>query len=356
MACASRSNDDRIQVHRLNQADTKSDTGSPTRSRVRKRLIYALKLIVTAALITVIVRHVDLEEFLNAVRGMKWRYVLGSLGLLFTGVVVSTFKWQQLLMVHGVRFGLMQLLRWYLVGTFIGSFLPSTIGGDGYRIFKTMSNPRSKTSAVLAVFVERMTGLLAMVILGYVAAISAYLYDQHTLAYGFATIGTIVLLGGLVALVAALYGKLGRRLLAMKFVPDPIKTFIDHAGEYKSQPVPILVTMVLSFLFHSIRIASAWLLLRGFGVEIRIDQLALVSTITPMIAMIPISLNGWGLQEGSMLFLFQQFGVSSAVALAVPLIIRVNMVCITLLGGLIYVFESGKDDSASIAEQDVEQR
>jgi uncharacterized protein (TIRG00374 family) len=339
----------------LNQAATTRDTSSPTTLPLRKRLIYALKLIVTTALIGIIIWHVDLREFLDAVRRMDWRYVLASLLLLFTGVVVSAFKWQRLLMVHRVRFTFARLLKWYLVGAFIGSFLPSTIGGDSYRIFKSMSNPRSKASAVLAVFVERISGLIALVIIGYVAAISVYLRDKHTLAYGFAALGTVALACGVLTLAAAMYGKLGRRLLAMKIVPDAVKSFIDHAGEYKSQPNQIALTMLLSFLFHSIRIMSAWIILMGFGVQMRIDQIALVGTITPMIAMIPVSLNGLGLQEGSMLFLLQQFGVSSAIALAVPLIIRVNMTSISLMGGVIYFFDSGKDNTAVWSGQSVKQ-
>jgi hypothetical protein len=74
-----------------------------------------------------------------------------------------------------------------------------------------------------------------------------------------------------------------------------------------------------------------------------------------MIAMIPVSLNGLGLQEGSMLFLLQQFGVSSAIALAVPLIIRVNMTSISLIGGVIYFFDSGKDNTAVWSSQSAKQ-
>ena len=47
--------------------------------------------------------------------------------------------------------------------------------------------------------------------------------------------------------------------------------------------------------------------------------------------------------------------MSSAVALAVPLIIRVNMTSISLMGGVIYFFDSGEDDTAAWPDQTVKQ-
>jgi uncharacterized protein (TIRG00374 family) len=320
-------------------------TSVPTQSR--KRPIYWLKLAVTAVLIAIIVWQVDLEEFLAAVHRMNWGYMLAAWMLLFTGLMVSALKWQRLLMIHGEWFGYTRLFRWYMVGTFLSSFLPSTIGGDGYRIVKTMSTTRSKASAVVAVFADRVSGLLVLVMLGYAAAISVYLRDQHTLGYTFAMLGTIGLVCGVLALAAAFYGKLGRWLLGKEFVPAAMKSFVDHAGQYKSQPGQITVALLLSLLFHFIRFGGIWLILQGFEASIRIDEIALVSTLTAMIAAIPITVNGLGLQEGSMFYLLQQFGVPPAVAIALALIIRVNSTSYALIGGVMYFFEAGGGDARS---------
>ncbi|MCG8401119.1 MAG: flippase-like domain-containing protein, partial [Firmicutes bacterium] len=73
-----------------------------------------------------------------------------------------------------------------------------------------------------------------------------------------------------------------------------------------------------------------------------------------LVAMIPISVNGWGLQEGSMLYLLDQFGVASGVALALPLIVRVNVTSYALIGGVIYFFDRGDKRDAAAAFGEVE--
>ena len=56
-----------------------------------------------------------------------------------------------------------------------------------------------------------------------------------------------------------------------------------------------------------------------------------------------------------MLLLLQQFGVASAVALAVPIVIRVNMTFVNLLGGVIYFFDAGTDKTGAWSDQAAEQ-
>jgi glycosyltransferase 2 family protein len=79
------------------------------------------------------------------------------------------------LSIHRVPFEFRTLQKYYFIAMFFNNFLPSTIGGDSYRVIKTMHNPRSRSSAVIAVLMERLTGLAALLLLGYLGAIVEYL-------------------------------------------------------------------------------------------------------------------------------------------------------------------------------------
>lgn len=92
-----------------------------------------------------------------------------AMGVKFVGVLSSAFAWHLLLIGQGIRFPYWQkIVTSFLIGRFIGTFLPSTIGLDGYTLFEAgrYSNqwPRAITAKGLEKFIG-VTGLfLGMVV------------------------------------------------------------------------------------------------------------------------------------------------------------------------------------------------
>jgi hypothetical protein len=92
-----------------------------------------------------------------------------AMGVKFVGVLSSAFAWHLLLVGQGIRFPYWQkIVTSFLIGRFIGTFLPSTIGLDGYTLFEAgrYSNqwPRAITAKALEKFIG-VTGLfLGMVV------------------------------------------------------------------------------------------------------------------------------------------------------------------------------------------------
>ena len=92
-----------------------------------------------------------------------------AMGIKFVGVLSSAFAWHLLLIGQGIRFPYWQkIVTSFLIGRFIGTFLPSTIGLDGYTLYEAgrYSNrwPRVITAKGLEKFIG-VTGLfLGMVV------------------------------------------------------------------------------------------------------------------------------------------------------------------------------------------------
>ncbi len=92
-----------------------------------------------------------------------------AMAIKFVGVLSSAFAWHLLLIGQRIRFPYWQkVVTAFLIGRFIGTFLPSTIGLDGYTLYEAgrYSNqwPRAITAKVLEKFIG-VTGLfLGMVV------------------------------------------------------------------------------------------------------------------------------------------------------------------------------------------------
>ena len=56
-----------------------------------------------------------------------------------------------------------------------------------------------------------------------------------------------------------------------------------------------------------------------------------------MLVMIPISLNGVGIQEGSYIFYLEQIGVGGPIALIVAVLVRLSLLIFSLIGAILFL-------------------
>ena len=322
-----------------------------------RRVLPAIKLLVTIGVSVWIVTYVDWPQFWGVLlTANRWVIALAALMLWF-GLAVSSYKWQLVLRMYGRRFKLRRLVRLYLEAGFLNHFLPTSIGGDGHRIYKTWHGDGGKSSALLAVLIERVTGVAALLLLGYGAAVVTYLQRGDSRAGVIAVAGTAVLLG----VLAALYLCLRYRLLQAVFRRLPwgdklagvialIPDFRDHAGTSTA-------VGLISFIFHVNKILVMWLLLYSLGVVTNVVELTVVVVAVELIGLLPISLGGLGVVEGSFLFAAEYLGVRNEVALAAVLFLRVLVIMLSLVGAALYSMgdrgvrggEHGDSESSPVA-------
>lgn len=313
------------------------------RSTLRKSSLTALKLIVTIGLSVWIVGLVDWHEFRAILEGTSLWILALVTAMRFGGLALSSFKWQQLLAIHAARFRFGLLLRWYLVGSFLNHFLPSSIGGDGYRIYRTWDNDRGRAAALFAVLMERTTGMAALGILGYAAAVALYLRDGGTAAASVAGLGSVALVVGLAALALSSRFRLVDRVRLTRYGKhlDGLEAF---ARDFRDAPRKTSVVVGASFIFHLNKLLAVWLLLFALGGVASPLQIIVALLIAELAGLVPISLGGLGVLEGSFILVMGQFGVAEEISLATMLLLRVLMIPFYLAGAVFYFFGGGRDD------------
>jgi hypothetical protein len=111
-----------------------------------------------------------ISEFIGNVDGSTFvMFACVAMAVKFVGVISSAFAWHLLLIGQGIRYKFWHtIMTSFLIGRFIGTFLPSTIGLDGYTLYEagTYSNqwPRAITAKVLEKFIG-ITGLFLGMVL-----------------------------------------------------------------------------------------------------------------------------------------------------------------------------------------------
>lgn len=317
----------------------------------RARAFFALKLAVTVLLCAIIVWQADWNRVGSSIASANPWWLVLVFASMVACVTISAWKWSLLLRIHGAPFPFASLHRWYFVAMFFNNFLPTSIGGDGYRVYKTLHNPRSRTSAVLSVFVERVSGILSLLVLGYLGGVIGYLADGNPLSRFVAVAGTIGLVVGVALLLLAWRLRLWHRLSAWPRLPVMVRGVLEHFDDYARAPRESWLVVLVSFGFHAFSLAWWWLLVHATGASISVADLAVVVAMLSVVAVVPLSINGIGLLDGSFIFLAGQFGVAFEPALTVMLLHRALLIPISLAGGVLYFSGRSHGEPAATRER-----
>ena len=109
---------------------------------------------VTAPIYEIIVSHlatIELSTFLP--------WLLCATALKAVGIVCSMVRWHLLLGGQGIRFNFGHVVGSFLIGRFLGTFLPSTVGLDGYKLYDAARFSGRTVEATAATVVEKVMGL-----------------------------------------------------------------------------------------------------------------------------------------------------------------------------------------------------
>lgn len=298
-----------------------------------KYLMFALKATITLGLIWVVLRNVDMADTLERVRSVSLGVSLGGLGLLLLLSLFSIIRWRIVMKQFGDVLGFGLTTRLFFEGLFFNQALPSTVGGDGVRIYRAFRAGLTLPAAINSVVLDRILGLTSLMIL---AAIAQPLFYQRVDSLGARLSFTAVFL---VALCGIFF------LLALGFLPERFRRWKITAGlvslSYAARqafttPAILIPVTILSIAGHMISVIVFYLLAESLGLGVSfVDCLVMVPSVL-LLATVPISVAGWGLREGAMVAAFGLLGVPAGGAAAASVLFGIGMALIALPGGLLW--------------------
>lgn len=309
-----------------------------------RRLVFAGKLAVTLVLCGVLLGRADWADLSRSLQQADVLLLLLVGALMIASVTISAYKWRCLLRLHGVQRSFGQLHRYYFTAGFFNNFLPSSIGGDGYRIYRTLDANTSRSAPIAAVLLERLSGVLALLALGLVASLSIRTARSHdVVAETYLALGGAALLILLVAVVVTVVAlRLGatRRLTARLRSSPKLAAIIDRVGDVRARPVAAIWALVgVSVLFHLHTIVWYALLLHALGGRIGIAELTVVLALTSTLGILPISINGIGVIDGAFVHLATHYGAGYELALTAMIVVRGYTLLISLIGAWFHLGE-----------------
>ena len=295
---------------------------------------FALKALVTAGLVWLVLRGVDFGAAISRMAEMSPGAAVLAVALLMTHCFVAGWRWTLVMRLFGPVLAVPVAIRIFFEGYFFNNALPSTIGGDGVRVWRATAKGLPLGASVNGVLLDRITGLTGLFIL--VVAGQPLLYarigDAAT-RLGFAAI----LLAGLAGIALLI---LARRI-PVRLVPAALRDGLHKLSEATRaaylRPAVALPVLGLSVVVHGLIVASVYVIAVGLGLDVGLFESLVLVPVVILLSTIPISIGGWGLREGLMVVALGLAGVPADAALGVSILFGLAQIAAGIPGGVLWL-------------------
>jgi glycosyltransferase 2 family protein len=308
----------------------------PAAASTRSLLKTALKALLTVAAFYVLLTHkvrTESGETQMALRtildylpridaGTFWRDTLLAMAIKAVGIFSAMVRWYLLLRGQGIVFPLRHIVTTFLIGRFLGTFLPSTIGLDGYKLYDAARYSGRTVEVTAATVVEKGLGIVGMFVtflitlpLGYdVLGSRAGTVVAITVPIALAVIAGFFLIAFKPAIISYVLDRLP--ITRRGRVASLLERINAAAAAYKHDKGVLVAATALSFLVHFSTAAMYYFTALAIGAaQANFWEVSFASTIQIFATvMSPFTIAGEGVREiVQTLLLAHKIGTSQSI-------------------------------------------
>jgi len=300
---------------------TNPRTGAP------RWMVVSLQLLLTLGCFAYLGSRVDWPKLRGALATAPLWGVPVAVATLSTVMLIGAVRWSWLLRAYGAvaRPSIMRLFQLQLLGLMY-NMLPGAVGGDVVRgvVTRDAFAQRSATAGIAVVLVERLLGLLGLIllVLGLLAV--------HPMSV--AIDGKLAGLGVLAVLMTVVAIALGREFAHR--LPAPLDRLAGALPEL-AHPGAFAVAVVASVVNQALVGVVGHVLIAPSAPQVSLLDSLVLSPIGFAAIFFPLTVAGAGTRDMALAYLYGTLGVPSEVALAGALQITLTYVVVAGFGALV---------------------
>ncbi len=243
-----------------------------------------------------------------------WRFLLAFLIMMVSRLAVAG-RWHVLMRSAGTGISISQSLRLTFAMLFSSNFLPTTIGGDVVRLAGAIRLGFDQATSVASLAADRLVGMTGM-----------------AMALPFGIPGYIHYLTSSSAASSIVFPWLNP-------LSNKVRRFyreLTHAlSVWLHNPRSLLGALAFTWVHMLCTFLAVWLLLIGMGEHIPFWMVMGLWSATYFVTLLPISINGMGVQELAIAYFYVAMGgISHSSGLALAILMRILQLLASLPGAL----------------------
>lgn len=278
-------------------------------------------------------------------------------------LIITSFRWNAILRALEIPLAQSRTFVLNMVGVFYNTFMLGSMGGDLLKAYYASKQTVHRTRAVMSVLVDRIIGLLALVILGGVMA--AYQYfngsqdDPASHACGRIAMVSALIVFGTAAGLFVYYHPALRKNIGLDWVlarlprQKQIQNAMVTMDLLRKNPWVMFWSLMATFPVHIAIVFSAMCAGKAFGLTISPLYYFVTVPVIVLVGSIPISPQGAGVMEYFAILLLGRQGATVSQAFALTMSVRMVQIIWNLTGG-VFVFRGGYHQPSEAEQQELE--
>ncbi len=275
-------------------------------------------------LLFLLLKEESSAEMLAALRRVTVASLLAAILALLVSRIFVAARWHALLRAAGAEISFWQTTKLTLTGLFASNFLPTTIGGDVARLAGAMQLGYDRPICLASLIADRLIGMAGM---------------AFAVPFGLIPILSVGK-GGALSFAGAFFQK------GLTFLKRTLETF----KIWYNRPLGLFLSLLATFGNMAFIFLSIYFLIEGVHRHVSFWLIAGLWSLTYFVTLIPVSINGFGVQELSLTYLLPILGgLDHSESAVIAILIRLTFVVASLPGALFLpsiLAEMNKDRAA----------
>jgi len=274
----------------------------------RQRILQLTGTLLAIGLLIFLLKDEGWGEILTAMQKIKIADLLWVTALFFVSRIAIVWRWHILMRSGGISIRFKDSLGLTFTGLFASNFLPTTIGGDVVRLAGAMQMGFDRAVCLASIAADRIIGMLGM---------------SMTVPFGLAYSWNTLRIGSSIFSFVPL----------VKKPVDFLKRTLSVFSIWFKKPGSLLLSLFFTWIHMLCLFGSIYVFVDDLGSHVSFWMIAGLWSLTYFITLIPISINGYGLQELSFTFLMSNVaGLAPAMSLTIAVLIRAYFMFSSLPG------------------------
>jgi uncharacterized protein (TIRG00374 family) len=242
-------------------------------------------------------------------RAQAWQVVTSAdpfwlaAGFLVAGVgnFLGVARWAVFLRVLRISLPAWEVLRLSFIGLLFNNFLVGAVGGDAVKVVWLAAKGHNKTSALLSVLMDRMSGLGALVLCSLTFMLwrldwlmgSAVVAGVIKFVFVYLAVVVVLLVFSFVISARGLTDRLPAWLPARRTILEFTSAYIQFVAAWRQTLFASFLSVFILLAYFATFYCSA----RAFGVQIPVVDFFAFMPAVDIISALPVSLGGLGVRE-----------------------------------------------------------
>ena len=312
--------------------------------RIRRGLLLALKIAVSASLIALVATRVNLTEYGTVLSKISPGVVATVLAIIVVQMaIISAYRLKFLLALLSCRISVFRTSCVTWSGFFSEQIGAIFVTGDLVRIWLLRQAGVNSVAAIEGPLLDRIIGFGCLALLATVGFPSLWLRLSENQREIMISCAAVLVLLPLAVLVAARARLNSPKALASLYAA--IQSAIGTLARRSSHGTLARVAM-LAMMTHGLNIVAIYFLLGGVGAQVSFAHCFYFIPTVLFVSNIPVSISGWGIREAAMLVALHNFNVEPAGIIMASVLFGTCAIVASLPGALIWLSVPNRHESA----------